>query len=150
MTDLFGFRPKGSSDPFASKARDILSLTPELLVKAAVFAADPESSPHQNLERRKPGASKAIRTHLEYLLGVLHSCRSAPLEEVLDSSRVDEDVFQAIMEALGVMVLRTYNRTYRTFRFTDTKGGVTDPTDLTETARAMSVYDSLLKQVTGG
>jgi len=140
--NLFGVRKKGEQGVYF-EGRDFLYVTPMMLVKAAAFASEPTSAVNKRLEARQPGGTDKIRDHLDYLLTVLHECRRADLREVFDEGRVNEDVYIAIMEALGCMVLRQFNRVHREFTFTNMTGQRDEPTQYVDNAAALRYYDTL-------
>jgi hypothetical protein len=145
MSDLFGVRKRGEEGVYF-EGRDFLYLMPELLVKGAAFASDPKSDINIRLEARHPGGTVKIKDHLSYLLDVLHECRREDLSVVFDDSRVEPDVYHAIMEGVGAMTLRRFNRLFREYTFTSMTGQRDEPIKYVDKEAAMLLYSNL----TGG
>jgi len=142
--NFFGIRKQGEESIYVTD-RDFLYVTPELLVKGAAFASSPNSDICKRLEKRSTGGAAKIRETLEYLLTVLHDCRQADLSDVFDASKVDAEVYHAIMEGVGAMVLRKFNRLFRELRFTAlTDGKVDEPIRYIDQEAALVRYDELL------
>lgn len=152
MTDgIFGVKKKGE-DGFYMPERDILHVTPAVLVKGAVFAADPNTWVHDWLvtEMGTVKVESKIRDHVDYLLDILDGCRNNPLDELFDEKRVDVNVYNAIMMGVGTMLFRVFNRLFREARFTDKKtGGITEPNRMVDKAEGLRMFDRLLTEATG-
>lgn len=138
---MIGVRQKGD-DKFYNPDHDILACTPSILIKGAVFAADPKSWIAGWLKGKVDNPGEAIRQCLKYMLGVLEECRSNQLDEVFDANSVNEYVFQAVMMGCGAMLLRKFNRLFRENRFTSVQtGSVVEPTQHVDIEAAMRAYD---------
>jgi len=150
--ELFGVRKRGE-DGFYSKDSDYLYVFPEIMVKGAVFAVDPNGWILNFLKEHssKPDLLKEVKDTLEYLMDVLHECRTAPLHEVFDESRVDPIIYQGIMMGAGAVAMRKFNRLFRERRFTDLKTrGVIEPIKTVDKAAALRMFDSMYKKVSEG
>ena len=145
MSDLFGIRKKGEEGVYF-EGRDFLYVMPELLVKGAAYASDPKSDINKRLEAQSPGGTAKIKDHMVYLFDVLHECRRADLSVVFDESRVEAPVYHAIMEGVGAMTLRKFNRLFRELTFTSLSGQRDEPIRYVDKEAALLMF----AQLTGG
>ena len=143
MSDLFGIRRRGEEGVYFEN-RDFLYVMPELMVKGAAFATDPKSDINQRLEGQCPGGTAKIRDHLSYLLEVMHECRREDLNVIFDSDRVEPAVYHAIMEGVGAMTLRKFNRLFRELTFTNMTGKRDEPIKYVDKEAAMLMYSNLI------
>jgi len=144
--NFFGIRKKGEEGIYVEK-RDFLYLMPELLVKGAVFASDPNSDINKRLEAMCPGGTVKIRDHLDYMLDVLNECRRDDLSVVFDSSRVVPEVYHAIIEGVGAMTLRKFNRLFRELTFTSATGQRDEPIKYVDKASALIYYSDMVSKL---
>lgn len=125
---------------------DILCQVPECIVVGAAVAADPRSNLYLWLKNELGGADPLpeVRSVLAYLLDVLDACRSTPINDVFDQSRIPNImVFHAIMFGLGSALIDQYNKCCRHFRFTDVATGAVDyATNELDKAKYMATFDT--------
>ena len=140
--NLFGIRKKGEQGVYFEQ-RDFLYVMPELMVKGAAFASDPNSDINKRLEAQSPGGTAKIRDHLTYLLEVMHECRRADLREVFDEARVEAPVYHAIMEGVGAMTLRKFNRLFRELTWTNMTGQRDEPIQYVDKEAALLMFAKL-------
>lgn len=143
---LFGVRAPGEPG-FYRPESDFLVVMPELLTKGAVFAVDKTSWISHWLENSgipKNRMHDDVREALSYLIDVLDACRTAELQDVFDSTRINPFVYQAIMMGIGCVALRRFNSLFRKARFTRLDHrGITEPIARVDKAAAMRLFDTL-------
>jgi len=142
-------RPRGE-DHWYQPERDLLTVWPGTLMKAAAYAADQRSSINQWLVGQggviKEEATERIRQQLRTLISAIKAGKSAKLEDILSPDLVDWPVFQAIMFAAGIILFKEFNKFYRGARLTDTHGGVQDPVGDIDEFGVMREFEALVER----
>lgn len=144
---MMQLRPKGTKDPWYNPERDILNISPSLLVRGAAFVAKPSSSLYKWLAKQLPfGADvrKHVRDQMAHLLKVMYESRRSKFDDhSLNVSDAEWPAFQAIMCGTGVVLMSAYAHAMQATRMTDEGGVIIDAVEDPDMDRYLKAFDDM-------
>jgi len=148
---MLQLRPKGTKDPWYNPERDILNISPSLVVRGAAFVAQPTSSLYVWLAKQLPAGADPrtrVRGQLTRLLQTMYESRKAKFDDhSLNVSDADWPVFQAIMCGTGVVLMTAYAHAMQATRMTDEGGVIIDAVQDPDLDRYLKAFDEMTKQL---
>ena len=126
-------------------ASDILNVVPEVLIKGAVFALDPNS-----VIKMSDSAKQDVRATLKYILTLLLQPQVSDMSDMLDRAALNEEAYRSIMQGVGMCLLSEFNKHYKERRLRNVKtGNIIEPVSAKDIELMLSNFEEFKTKVLG-